>query len=70
MADDLKDAIVNAMNVLPSDCVIRIELEQGSCIVTLVIDNAVIEKAFFPVTIEALAENINEAVDYAQSTLG
>ena len=63
----LASAIDNACHVLPSDCMVIIHLSQGATDVTLEIDGT---ESDFPSNRETLSETINDAVEYAQSTLG
>lgn len=63
----LASAIDDACRVLPSDCIVRIDLSQGAGVVTLEIYGV---KEDFTSNRESLAETISDAVDHAQSTLG
>ena len=63
----LAAAIENACGVLPSDCIVRIELSNGSGTVTLDIDGV---EQDFPSNLESMADAINDAIEHAQSTLG
>lgn len=65
--EQLAEAINNACKVLPSDSVITVHLSQGAAEVILTIDG---NESEFPSNRESLSETINDAVEYAQSTLG